>query len=77
MMIPFLEVKATYLELKHELDQAYQRVMDSGWYILGEEVALFEKEYADFCQASYCVAVANGPRRSSPDFSRIWYWARR
>ena len=59
-MIPFLDVKATYLELREELDQAYHRVMDSGWFILGQEVTHFEAEFAASCGASQCIGVANG-----------------
>ena len=59
-MIPFLDLKAGYTELQPELDAAIKRVLDSGWYILGEEVELFENEYAAFCEAKHCVGVANG-----------------
>ena len=57
MRVPFLDLKAGYLELKEELDAAYQRVMNSGWYILGEEVEAFESEYAAYCEASHCIGV--------------------
>jgi dTDP-4-amino-4,6-dideoxygalactose transaminase len=60
MTIPFLDLKAAYLELKDEIDAAYQRVMNSGWYILGSEVALFEKEFAEYCGVEHCVGVGNG-----------------
>ena len=60
MRVPFLDLKAAYLELKDELDEAYRRVMDSGWYILGEETEAFEREFADYCGAKHCVGVANG-----------------
>jgi dTDP-4-amino-4,6-dideoxygalactose transaminase len=60
MNIPFLDLKATYLELQTEIDGAIQRVLNSGWYILGEEVDAFEQEYAAYCEAKYCVGVANG-----------------
>ena len=60
MSIPFLDLQAPYLELKAELDIAYQRVMDSGWYITGQEVAAFESEFAAYCDAKYCVGVGNG-----------------
>lgn len=60
MQVPFLDLKAGYLEIKTELDHAYQRVMDSGWYIMGEELASFEAEFADYCGARYCVGVGNG-----------------
>src|SRR5262245_46017336 len=58
--VPFLDLKDTYLEIKDELDAAYQRVMNSGWYILGEEVTAFEKEFAEYCGARHCVGVGNG-----------------
>ncbi len=53
-------MKAPYIELKDELDAAYHRVMDSGWYILGEEVDAFEEEFAQKCGARYCAGVGNG-----------------
>src|SRR5664280_1709318 len=58
--IPFLDLLASYLELKTELDAAYQRVMDSGWYIQGEELKIFESEFADYCNVKYCIGVGNG-----------------
>lgn len=58
--VPFLDMKPQYLELKEQLDQAYQRVMDSGWYILGEEVEAFEREFAAYTGGKHCVAVGNG-----------------
>jgi dTDP-4-amino-4,6-dideoxygalactose transaminase len=60
MRVPFLDLHAAYLELKDELDAAYQRVMDSGWYILGAEVSAFEAEFAAYCEAAECVGVASG-----------------
>lgn len=58
--MPFLDLKAAYLELKEELDAAYRRVMDSGWYILGEEVEAFEAEFAAYLGVKHCVGVGNG-----------------
>ncbi|HTP10655.1 MAG TPA: DegT/DnrJ/EryC1/StrS family aminotransferase [Anaerolineae bacterium] len=60
MPIPFLDLKAPYLELKPELDAAYQRVMESGWYILGEETEAFESDFAAYCSVSHCIGVGNG-----------------
>jgi dTDP-4-amino-4,6-dideoxygalactose transaminase len=60
MHVAFLDIKATYLELQAELDAAYQRVMQSGWYILGEEVAAFEAAFAAYCGVQHCVGVGNG-----------------
>lgn len=58
--IPFLDVGRTYQELRPDLDAAIQRVMNSGWYVLGEEVEAFEAEFADYCGAEFCIGVANG-----------------
>jgi dTDP-4-amino-4,6-dideoxygalactose transaminase len=60
MEIPFLDLKAPYLELKEELDAAYQRVMGSGYYILGQELEHFEREFAEYCETKYSVGVGNG-----------------
>lgn len=59
-MIPFLDLKATYTELKDELDAAYERTLSSGWYILGEEVEAFEADWARYCGTKYCIGVGNG-----------------
>lgn len=60
MSVPFLDLKAGYKECQAEIDAAIKRVLESGWYILGEEVEAFEREYAAFCEAEHCVGVANG-----------------
>ena len=59
-MIPFLDMKSVYAELKPELDAAYHRVMESGWFVLGKEVEAFEAEYAAFCGTRHCVGLGNG-----------------
>jgi dTDP-4-amino-4,6-dideoxygalactose transaminase len=60
MTIPFLDLGAAYRELQPEIDAAVARVLASGWYILGAEVAAFEAEYAAYCEARHCIGVANG-----------------
>ena len=60
MNIPFLNLKAAYQELQAELDAACKKVMESGWYILGDEVEQFESEFASYCQAKHCIGVGNG-----------------
>ena len=47
-MIPFNDPLASYLSRKDEIDQAIGRVLESGWYALGNEVEIFEKEFAGF-----------------------------
>lgn len=59
-MIPFLDLKAPYYELKEEIDDAISRVVSSGWYIGGAEVDSFEFEYAEYCGTKHAVGVANG-----------------
>ena len=58
--IPFLDVGATYRELKPELDAAVSRVLENGWYLLGKELEAFEAEYAAFTESRHCVGLANG-----------------
>jgi dTDP-4-amino-4,6-dideoxygalactose transaminase len=60
MQVPFQDFRAGYEELRAELDEAYHRFMESGWYVLGKEVSSFEEEYAGYCEAKYCVGVGNG-----------------
>jgi dTDP-4-amino-4,6-dideoxygalactose transaminase len=59
-VIPFLDLGAAYKELKSEIDASIQRVLDSGWYILGPEVEAFEAEWADYCDVAHSVGLANG-----------------
>ncbi len=59
-MIQFLDLKAINLRQKKEFHQALDRVLDSGWLILGKEVELFEKEFAHYCDTKFCIGVANG-----------------
>ena len=58
--IPFLDVGALNAKVRHALDDAYRRVMASGWFILGPEVEAFEHEFAEYCGTACCVGVANG-----------------
>lgn len=59
-MIPFLDLKSINKQYQAEMLQAASRVIDSGWYILGKEVESFESEFADYCDTSECIGVANG-----------------
>lgn len=59
-MIPFLDLKAANFELKSEINEAVSKVIESGWYIRGEETKKFEKEFSNFCQTKFCVGVSNG-----------------
>ena len=59
-MIKFLDLKKVNNEYRDELLDACARVIDSGWYILGEEVSAFEQEYGSYCGTKYCIGVGNG-----------------
>lgn len=60
MPIPLLDLKAQYLTIKEEIDQAVLKVLDSAKYILGPEMKALEQEIADYCGVAHGVAVANG-----------------
>jgi dTDP-4-amino-4,6-dideoxygalactose transaminase len=59
-MIPFLDLKAQYRTIKSDIDAAVHRILDSAQYVLGEEVELFEREFAAFSGADHGVAVNTG-----------------
>jgi dTDP-4-amino-4,6-dideoxygalactose transaminase len=58
--IPFVDLQAQYQNIKADVDAAVARVMARGDFILGEDVQLFEQEFAAFCKSPHCVALANG-----------------
>lgn len=60
MTIPFLDLKSINLAHRDKLKAAFERVLDSGWYILGQEVKAFEQEFADYCGTPHAVGVSNG-----------------
>ena len=59
-MIPISDTKSQYLSIKKEIDAAIQQVLDSSWFILGENVAAFEKEFADYLGAKHAIGVSSG-----------------
>ncbi|HEU0079136.1 MAG TPA: DegT/DnrJ/EryC1/StrS family aminotransferase [Longimicrobiaceae bacterium] len=60
LSVPFLNLAAPYEELRSGIDEAVQRVLSGGWYLLGGELRAFEEEYAAFCGARECIGVGNG-----------------
>lgn len=60
LMIKFLDLTAINASFEPDLSPAVQRVISSGWYLLGEEVNSFEKEYATYIGTKHCIGVANG-----------------
>ena len=59
-MIPLIDLKAQYTSIKNEIDTAVLAVLDSGHYVLGEEVARFERDFAAYCRTKQAVAVNTG-----------------
>lgn len=59
-MIKFLNLQQITATFQPELDAAIRRVVDSGWFLHGTATATFEREFADYCGADYCVGVGNG-----------------
>jgi dTDP-4-amino-4,6-dideoxygalactose transaminase len=60
MKVPYLDLKKINQKYESDLKIAFNNIMDSGWYILGNNVNQFEKEYAEFSNVKYCIGVANG-----------------
>jgi dTDP-4-amino-4,6-dideoxygalactose transaminase len=60
LKVPFLNLKALGQDLKPELAGAFQRVLDSGWFILGSELEAFEAEFAAYCDVPHCIGVGTG-----------------
>ncbi|WP_172380553.1 DegT/DnrJ/EryC1/StrS family aminotransferase [Vibrio sp. Vb339] len=59
-MIPFLDLKEINQQYHLELKEACSRVIDSGWYIMGNELKAFEDEFAEYCGSTHALGVANG-----------------
>lgn len=59
-MIPFLDLGQLNRPHLGRIQKATERVLQSGWYILGREVQTFERQFADYCGTQHCIGVANG-----------------
>lgn len=59
-MIAYSDLKYIHNEIRQEVDCILRKVMDNNWFILGEEVDKFEKEYAVYCGTKCCIGVGNG-----------------
>jgi len=58
--VPFLDLAALHATVQEELDAAWRKVMARSQFILGDEVAAFEDEFATYCEAQHCIGVGNG-----------------
>lgn len=59
-MIKFLDLQKINAQYRNELSNAFNRVLDSGWYIMGNELKQFEKEFATYCGTKHAIGVADG-----------------
>lgn len=59
-MIPFLDLKKINSTYELAFQEKLKSVLDKGWYVLGDEVAKFEKEFSSYCGTKYCIGVGNG-----------------
>jgi len=59
-MVPFLDLKKQYVEIKDEVNAAVIGVMESSQFVLGDEVKAFENDFAAYCRSSHCVAFNSG-----------------
>ncbi len=60
MSVPFLDLRSINIQFRDDYRAALDRVLDSGRFILGEEVEAFESEFASYCDVAHCIGVANG-----------------
>jgi dTDP-4-amino-4,6-dideoxygalactose transaminase len=60
MTVPLNDIRREYLSLKQAIDEALARVIESGCFIGGREIAAFEDEFAAYCEVPQCVGVGNG-----------------
>lgn len=58
--VPFLDLGQLHQSIREDLDAAYRRVADSGWFIMGPELEAFEAEFAQYCDVKHCIGVGNG-----------------
>lgn len=59
-MIPFLDLHSINQRFELKFQEAFKQFLDSGYYVLGENVTAFETEFAAYCGTKYCIGVANG-----------------
>ena len=59
-MIPFVSFEKMHAEIRSQLDDKYNKVMNKNWFIQGDECKKFEEDFAAYCGAEYCIGCGNG-----------------
>ena len=60
MKIPFLDLHKINERFRAQIDTRFKQILDDGWYILGRQNEIFEKNFAAYCGVKHCIGVANG-----------------
>ncbi|UPT57289.1 DegT/DnrJ/EryC1/StrS family aminotransferase [Dickeya zeae] len=60
MNVSFLDLKGIHQEIESELKNVFEKVLHSGWYVMGPELESFEQEFAEYCGVDYSIGVGNG-----------------
>jgi len=60
MKIPFLNFEPMHSEIRTEIVDAFKKIYDSNWFILGQSVEAFEAEFSKYCNTDYCISCGNG-----------------
>ena len=60
MIVPFVDLKAQYKTIASQVDEAMGRVVADSDFVLGSDVEIFEREFADFCEADYAIGLDSG-----------------
>jgi len=60
MKVPFLDFEGLHGPIREELINAFKEVLDSNWFVMGNQLELFEKEYAEWNNVRHCIGVSNG-----------------
>ncbi len=60
MKIPFLDLTSVHQEIHEPLKEAFEKVLHSGWFVMGPELEAFESDFANYCGVKHCIGVGNG-----------------
>ena len=60
MRVPFASFEKMHIEIKEELKDAFENVINSNWFIKGKELSEFENEFANYCDSKFCIGCGNG-----------------
>ncbi|WP_270940148.1 DegT/DnrJ/EryC1/StrS family aminotransferase [Romboutsia lituseburensis] len=60
MKIPFVDFNPMHNEIKEEMNLIFSKIYDNNWFVLGENVEKFERDFANYCKAKYAIGCGNG-----------------